>query len=75
VNVKFFREKAGLSQIELAHKLKVGQALISQWETNRSLPRANKLLNISKTLNCTVDELLQPKDLNKDQKNDVEKTG
>jgi transcriptional regulator with XRE-family HTH domain len=62
VNLKSLREKAGLSQLELANKLEVGQSVVSQWETNRVLPRANKLEKIAQTLNCTVDDLFDAGD-------------
>lgn len=47
-----------MTQIELADKLSISRTTISMWETGDSLPRADKLLQLAKILDCTVDELL-----------------
>ena len=59
MNIKTLRKKRGLTQSELAEKLKVSQTCVAKWETTDTLPRADKLLEIAKILNCTVDELLK----------------
>lgn len=58
MNIKKAREKAGLTQKELADKLGLAQSTIAMWETENSLPRTNKLPILAKLLNCTTDELL-----------------
>ncbi len=58
MNIKKAREKAGLTQQELADKLSVGQSTVAMWETDNSLPRADKLPALAKFLGCTIDELL-----------------
>lgn len=58
MNIKKAREKAGLTQKELADKLGLAQSTIAMWETENSLPRTNKLPVLAKLLNCTTDELL-----------------
>lgn len=58
MSFKVAREKAGLTQVEVAKKLKIPQATIASWETNRSMPRANKLKDIAELYGCTIDELL-----------------
>ena len=55
------REKAGLTQMEVAKKLKIPQSTIASWETDRALPRADKLKDIAALYGCTVDELLEEK--------------
>jgi len=53
------RKLVGLTQQELADKLKVDQTAISQWERGEAMPRAEKLPEIAKALGCTIDELFK----------------
>lgn len=53
------RERANLTQMQVAQALNVPQPTISSWETDRSKPRADKLPAIARLLGCTIDELLQ----------------
>lgn len=59
VNIKKAREKAGLTQQDLANELGVGQSTVAMWETQNSLPRTDKLPMLAKILGCTIDELLK----------------
>ena len=59
VNIKKAREKVGLTQQELANELGVVQSTVAMWETQSSLPRADKLPAMAKVLGCTIDELLK----------------
>ena len=59
VNIKEAREKAGLTQQDLANELGVGQSAVAMWETQKSLPRTDKLPALAKILGCTIDELLK----------------
>lgn len=59
VNIKKAREKVGLTQQELANELGVVQSTVAMWETQNSLPRADKLPALAKVLGCTIDELLK----------------
>lgn len=59
MNIKKAREKAGITQQELAKQLGIGQSTVAMWETQRALPRADKLPALAKLLGCTVDELLR----------------
>lgn len=58
--IKRMRIRANLSQAVLAKKLHVTQGAVSQWEEGTCLPRADKLPELAKIFDCTVDELLQP---------------
>lgn len=49
----------GLTQAEVAKALNVGQSAVAAWETGQALPRADKLIDIAKLLNCTIEELLK----------------
>lgn len=59
VNIKKAREKAGLTQQELADKLGVGQSAVAMWESQKSLPRTDKLPVLAKVLKCSVSALLK----------------
>lgn len=59
LNIKNIREQAGLTQAEVAKALNVGQSAVAAWETGQALPRADKLIDIAKLLNCTIEELLK----------------
>lgn len=60
--IKKFREKAGITQMELAKKIGVNQTAISQWERGSTLPSASKLPLLASILSCTVDDLLRKED-------------
>lgn len=53
------RQRAGLTQEEVAKKLGVRQANISFWENGKTAPRAKLLLNLASIYGCTTDELLK----------------
>jgi putative transcriptional regulator len=59
MRIKEFRIKAGLTQVELAAKLGVEQAAVSQWETGKTMPSAAILLKLSEELKCQIDELFK----------------
>ena len=52
------REKAGLTQKELAQKLNVSDKAISKWENGRSIPRIETLEEMSKLFGVSTNELL-----------------
>lgn len=54
------REKAGLTQKEVAAKLGIDQSAVSWWETGRTAPRATLLVKLSELYRCSVDDLLKP---------------
>ena len=53
------RKKAGMTQAVAAEKLGIAAASVSQWETGKTLPETERLRDIAKLYNCTVDELLE----------------
>lgn len=53
------RENKGLSQSELGNLLGVTNKAVSRWETGRGYPDTSLLLQLSKVLDITVDELLK----------------
>lgn len=53
------RQKAGLSQAQVAKELGVDQSAVCRWETGKNMPRAASLVLMAKLYGCTVDELLR----------------
>lgn len=63
-NLKLFREKAGLTQDDLAKKLYITRQSISKWENGTAEPSIEVLLKLAEIFDISVDELLkseQPK--------------
>ena len=58
MNIRSFREAAGLRQSDLAKKLDVDQTAVSNWELGKAKPLRKYHKKLAKLLNCTVEELL-----------------
>ncbi len=56
--IKKRRISANMSQEEVAKKLNVTQGAVSQWEDGSCMPRADKLLELARLYDCTVENLL-----------------
>lgn len=52
------RKKEGLSQEELGNKLNVTRQTVSKWELGQTTPEMEKLVEMSKIFNISVDELV-----------------
>ncbi|MBQ7409889.1 MAG: helix-turn-helix domain-containing protein [Clostridia bacterium] len=52
------RKKNGWSQEELGEKLDVSRQTISKWESGQTTPELEKLRNLAKLFNISVDELI-----------------
>lgn len=52
------RKEKKLTQADLAEKLNITNKAVSKWETGRGMPDASILLELSKILDVTVNELL-----------------
>lgn len=57
MKIKELRISAGLSQVELAELMKVGQATIAGWESGSYRPTADKLPMLADALHCSIDAL------------------
>ena len=55
------RKKEGLSQEELGYKLNVTRQTVSKWELGQTTPEMEKLIEIAKVFNVSVDELINEK--------------
>jgi|TARA_B100000497_G_C7661024_1_gene398162 putative transcriptional regulator len=58
-NLAEFRKRAGLTQEDLSIKAEVSRKSINAIENGIYVPSTVLALKISKTLNCTVEELFQ----------------
>lgn len=56
--IRRLREKLGLTQVNLAHKLSVSDKTISKWETGKGLPDISMIEPLANALNISVIELL-----------------
>ena len=54
------RTELGLSQEELAERLRVSRPTISTWETDKFLPGTSYIKAMASLFHCTTDELLNP---------------
>lgn len=52
------RERAGLTQAEVAKTVGVDQSAVSLWERGKTSPRAALLPELARLYGCTVDDLL-----------------
>lgn len=62
MSIKKAREKAGLTQAQVAKELNINQSAVALWENGDTQPRAERLLQLSKVLKCSVKTLLMKDD-------------
>ena len=58
MGIKKHREAAGMSQQELAEKMKVTQSAVANWENGETRPRVDKLAEMAELFGCSMDELM-----------------
>ena len=56
--LKEMRNSKGLTQVELAGKLKIEQSCLSRWEKGGTVPTIDNYKKLSKALGCTIDDLV-----------------
>lgn len=67
------RKKNGWSQEELGYKLDVSRQTISKWESGQTTPELEKLRNLAKIFEISVDELISEEDVLKEESINTEK--
>lgn len=55
--IKVLRERKKMTQQQLADLLHVLQPAVAMWESGDNMPRADKLPQLAKILECTIDDL------------------
>ena len=58
-SIRSIRLNKKITQNEIARLLEIDRSTVTKWESGESLPRADKLPELAKILNCTVDDLLK----------------
>lgn len=53
------RERAGYTQMEVAERIGVDRSAIAKWETGACMPRLTNLFKLAALYGCTVDELFE----------------
>jgi transcriptional regulator with XRE-family HTH domain len=59
LKIRQLREEAGLSQKALAHKAKISQGKVSEYESGKSIPRLDSARRIADALGVSIDELVE----------------
>lgn len=59
MNLQFLRDRAGMTQEELAEALQVSRQSVSKWESDTSFPEMEKLLVLCKLFHTDLDTLLR----------------
>lgn len=57
LEIKKYRELAGITPAELARIMGVDQAAVTRWERGLVLPRAAKIPKLADLFGCTIDQL------------------
>lgn len=60
VNIKYYREKMGLSQAELAQKLNIKQASVANYELGKTRPETKNLIELANIFHVSIDQLCKP---------------
>lgn len=58
--LKYWRERAVLSPVELARKIDVHPSAVSHWEAGRSFPGALKLIRIAEACGASMRQFWGP---------------
>ena len=69
--LKIAREKAGLTQKELAEKLNIPPQMINRYENSDTEPRIGFVVDVAVALGITLDELMQYKPQKTDFYNNI----
>lgn len=65
---KYFRREAKVTQSNAAIFLGVSQQAVARWEAGKTFPRPDKLKSIAALFKCSVEDLLQNREITEDNK-------
>ena len=57
-NIRKIRESRKISQESLAALIGVTQGAVSQWESGKTMPTAQNIIDLARILDCTTDDIL-----------------
>lgn len=58
LNIRKIREGKKISQESLAAAIGVTQSAVSQWESGKTTPTAQNIIDLARILGCTTDDIL-----------------
>ena len=58
LNIRKIRKSKKISQKSIASLIGVTQAAVSQWESGKTTPTAQNLIDLARILDCTTDDIL-----------------
>jgi len=73
LRIKHQRIEKGLSQTEIAKKMKISRQAISQFESGKVIPTLERLIEIAQILDVTLDELVEFKKIHSDYSDELKK--
>ena len=70
LNIRKIRKSKKISQGSIAALIGVTQAAVSQWESGKTMPTAQNIIDLARILDCTTDDILitDKEDENNDNK-------
>lgn len=66
MNIKTLRQKAGMTQAQLAKKMNVDQTTVSRWEIGDTKPLRKLHKKLARVLGCTVEDLFKNNETGRD---------
>lgn len=57
MNIETLRVSKNMTQEQLAEQLGIARSTVAMWESGEAMPRSDKLPELAKILNCSIDEL------------------
>lgn len=60
-NIRMYRKKAGLTQIDLASDIGVSIATLRRWEAGETGPSAHKIAELARALKVTPEDIVTPR--------------
>lgn len=57
--IKRYRLALGITQAQLAQRMKIGQSAVAMWESGENTPRTDKLPELAKIFNCDISDLFK----------------
>ena len=58
LNIRKIRERKKISQGSIAALIGVTQSAVSQWESSKTTPTAQNIIDLARILDCTTDDIL-----------------
>ena len=63
-NIRLYRKRAGITQIDLAKDLEISIATLRRWEAGETTPTGTRITELAKRLNVSPEEIVAGDDSN-----------